>query len=105
MFGSLPVDQLKYSQFNKEERIKLSLAHAHLQSQIGLFESPVVIVDYFNYFFFLGEECKRKNDLCMGSEWLTFLNLLSEIVILFKSESLIHLPLTCYEGKNNALSL
>lgn len=30
-----------------------------------------------------------------------FLNLLSEIVILFKAEFLIHLPLTCYESKNN----
>ena len=30
-----------------------------------------------------------------------FLNLFSEIVILFKSEILIHLPLTCYEGENN----
>ena len=47
MFGSLPLDQLKQSQFNKEERIKLSLAQANMQSQIGLFESTVVIVDVF----------------------------------------------------------
>ena len=60
MFGSLPVDQLKYSQFNREEKIKLSLAHAHLQSQTGLFESTVVIVDYFNYFFFLERNTKGK---------------------------------------------
>ena len=69
MFGSLPLDQLEQSQFNKEERIKLSLAQANMQSQIGLFESTVVIVDFFKlFFFFLGEENKRKNDICMGYE-------------------------------------
>lgn len=70
MFGSLPLDQLEQSQFNKEERIKLSLAQANMQSQIGLFESTVVIVDFFKlfFFFFLGEENKRKNDICMGNE-------------------------------------
>lgn len=36
---------------------------------------------------------------------ITFLNLLSEIVILFKAEFLIHLPLTCYESKNNQFPL
>lgn len=52
MFGSLPLDQLEQSQFNKEERIQLSLAQANMQSQIGLFESTVVIVDFFKLFFF-----------------------------------------------------
>lgn len=100
LLGTLPVDQLKHSKFNKEERIKLSLAQAHMQSQTGPFESTVVTVDYFNCFFFLERKTKGK----MIYVWAMngkFLNLLIEILILFKSEFLIHLPLTCYERKNN----
>ena len=102
MFGSLPLDQLEQSQFNKEERIKLSLAQANMQSQIGLFESTVVIVDFFKLFFFFSWRGKQKEEWHMYGQWIVmFLNLPSEIVILFKSEFLIHLPLTCYEGENN----
>lgn len=85
-----------------KKKDEVTPGHAHMQSQIGLWEPTVAIVHNFNcFFFFERKENKRKNDICVRKQMIMFVNLLSEIVILFKAEFLIYFPLTCYESKNN----